>query len=153
MDNAQVNGAQVVQYAFEIEIAAAPDRVWNALTEHLGQWWLPDFHMLGTDSIVTFEAVPGGRLYEQNGDHGLLWYTVIAVAPGNSLDLAGYCTAEWGGPCSTLLSLKLEKRGDTTVLRVSDGLFGRIGDTQADALSSGWRQIFTDGLKAYVERI
>ncbi len=34
-------------------------RVWRGLVDQLSTWWLPDFHMLGTDSIVVLE--PHGR--------------------------------------------------------------------------------------------
>ena len=70
------------QYELSISIDAPRQRVWRALTDQLGSWWLPDFHMLGEDSIVSLELQAGGRLYEQNGDQELLWYTVLAVAPG-----------------------------------------------------------------------
>ncbi len=114
--------ARVVQYEFEVEIDATASRVWRALTDQLGSWWLPDFHVLGSDSIVTLEPTPGGRLYEQNGSQGLLWYTVLAVAPNELLSLAGHCTADWGGPCSTLLTLKLSETEKGTRLVVSDAL-------------------------------
>ncbi len=143
--------ARVVQYEFEVEIAAAPSRVWRALTDQLSSWWLPDFHVLGSDSVVTLEPMPGGRLFEQSGSSGLLWYTVLAVSPNESLSLAGYCTPDWGGPCSTLLTIKLNEKGNGTRLVVSDALYGRVEDKQVDSLRSGWLQMFEDGLRKFVE--
>lgn len=93
MKTETVEGARVAQYEFELEIAAKPERVWRALTDQLGSWWLPDFHMPGEDSVISLEPFPGGRLLEQCGDGGLLWYTVLAITPNESLSLAGYCTA------------------------------------------------------------
>ncbi len=151
MKNTTTHDARVVEYEFEIEIDAGPERVWRALTDQLSAWWLPDFHMLGADSIVSLEPVPGGRLYEQCGDQGLLWYTVLAVSPPNSLSLAGYCTPEWGGPCSTLLTVKLESKGEGTRVVVSDALYGRVSDDQVSSLYSGWRRLFNDGLKQFAE--
>jgi uncharacterized protein YndB with AHSA1/START domain len=148
---ATTHEARVVQYEFEVDINAAPSRVWRALTDQLSTWWLPDFHVLGKDSIVTLEPVPGGRLFEQNGDKGLLWYTVLAISTNESLSLAGHCTAEWGGPCSTLLTLKLVDNEKGTRLVVSDSLYGRVEDKQAEALKSGWQQMFDDGLRKFVE--
>ena len=72
MKDANVDIARVVQYEFQVEIEATPARVWRALTDQLSSWWLPDFHMLGEDSVVTLEPKPGGRLFEQRGDDGLL---------------------------------------------------------------------------------
>lgn len=45
------------QYEFSIVIEASRARVWRGLTDQLGTWWLPDFHMLGTDSLVTLERM------------------------------------------------------------------------------------------------
>lgn len=143
--------ARVVQYEFEVDIEAAPSRVWRALTDQLSTWWLPDFHVLGSDSIVTLEPVPGGRLFEESGSKGLLWYTVLAVSTNESLSLAGYCTPEWGGPCSTLLTLKLAEHEKGTRLTVSDALYGRVEEKQVESLKSGWQQMFNDGLRKFVE--
>ena len=151
MMSTTVEGARVAQYEFEVEIAAKPERVWRALTDQLGSWWLPDFHMLGPDSVVSLEAKPGGRLFEQCGDGGLLWYTVLSITPNESLSLAGYCTAEWGGPCTTLLTVKLAASGAKTRLTVSDALYGRVSDKQITSLNEGWQQLFGKGLKEFVE--
>ncbi len=151
MIGAKVADARVVQYEFEIEIAAPRERVWRALTDQLSSWWLKDFHVLGEDSIVTLEPTPGGRLYEQRGDASLLWFTVLHVAPPESLSLAGHCTPDWGGPCSTLLTLKLSESDGRTRFSVSDALYGLVTDGQVESLQSGWRVLFTDGLKKVVE--
>lgn len=144
--------ASVVQYEFEIAISADRATVWGALTEQVSAWWLKDFHVLGADSIVTLDPVAGGRLVEQNGDKGLLWYTVIAVAPHEMLSLAGHCTPEWGGPCTTLLTLKLVEEGAATRLVVTDALYGKVTEGQVDSLRSGWMQMFDTGLRGFVER-
>ena len=60
MKTETVEGARVAQYEFELEIAAKPERVWRALTDQLGSWWLPDFQMLGEDSVISLEPFPGG---------------------------------------------------------------------------------------------
>ena len=143
--------ARVVQYEFEVEIDATPARVWRALTDQLSSWWLPDFHVLGSDSIVTLEPTPGGRLYEQSGSQGLLWYTVLAISTNELLSLAGYCTPDWGGPCSTLLTLKLSEAEKGTRLVVSDALYGLVSDKQVESLESGWQQMFDNGLRKFVE--
>ena len=143
--------ARVVQYEFEVDIDAAPSRVWRALTDQLSSWWLPDFHVLGSDSIVTLEPVPGGRLFEQDGSNGLLWYTVLSVSTDESLSLAGYCTPEWGGPCTTILTLKLLETEKGTRLTVSDALYGRVDDKQVESLRSGWQTMFNDGFRKFVE--
>ena len=111
------------QYEFSIVIEASRERVWRGLTDQLGTWWLPDFHMLGTDSTVTLEPHAGGRIFEQKGDQHLLWYTVIAIQKKESLDLVGYINAKYGGPATTMLNVTLSVESDNrTVLRISDSL-------------------------------
>ncbi|MFT5316006.1 MAG: hypothetical protein ACI9UK_001845 [Candidatus Krumholzibacteriia bacterium] len=148
----QISEARVIQYEFEVKIKASPAKVWHALTTELTTWWLADFHMLGEGSVVKLEAFPGGRLFEQNGDSGLLWYNVLAISKEKSISMAGYCTPEWGGPCTTLLTLNLQPEGDKTRLTVSDALYGRVDEKQADSLQSGWLQMFDQGLRLHIEQ-
>ena len=140
------------QYAFSIVIEASRERVWRGLTDQIGTWWLPDFHMLGTDSIVTLEPRAGGRLFEQNGDQHLLWYTVIAIQNNTSLDLVGYINPQYGGPATTMLNATLStESANRTGLRISDSLYGRVSEGLVNSLSSGWQLLFSDGLKRHLE--
>ncbi len=139
-------------YALEIPIAGSRERVWTALTEELSAWWLPDFHVVGPDSVVTLDARAGGALLERRTDGGsLLWYTVQMAVPNESLDLVGHLGKDWGGPATTMLTLRLEARGDETVLHVRDCLVGRTTEESCATQAEGWRTLFTDGLKAHVE--
>ncbi len=141
------------QYEFSITIEASRERVWRGLTDQLSDWWLPDFHMLGEDSIVTLEPEAGGRLFEQSGDQHLLWYTVIAVQQNESIDLVGYISPKYGGPATTMLNATLNiESANRTALRISDSIYGRVSDGLVSSLSSGWQLLFSDGLKAFVER-
>lgn len=145
--------AQLAHYDFAIEIDADVQRVWRALTDQVGSWWLPNFHMLGETSLVELEPRAGGRLVERCEDRELLWYTVISIDPQNSIDLAGYCTAKYGGPATTMLSLEITRVNDRqTRLQVSDSLIGRVTDDFVRSLQSGWKQLFVDGLKSFVEK-
>jgi len=140
-------------YTLEIAIQGSREAVWTALTDEVNAWWLPDFHMVGPDSIVRFEPRAGGTLLESKTDgSSLLWYTVQMAMPAESLHLVGHLGPDWGGPATSLLSLTLETRGDETVLRVRDALYGQVTDAGAAQQQDGWRQLFTDGLKAYVEK-
>ena len=141
------------KYELEIEIEAPRERVWEALTNETDMWWLPDFRMVGEGSAVHFEARAGGHLVESREDGGsLLWYTVQMCMPGESLHLAGHIAPEWGGPATTMLHLALAEKDGKTVLLVQDALFGHVAEKTANSLESGWRQLFTDGLKQHAEK-
>jgi len=143
---------RALKYEFSIDIDAPREAVWTALTQETNAWWLPDFHMVGADSVVTLDARAGGQLVETNEAGGsLLWYEVQMCTPGESLHLVGHIGADWGGPATTMLTIKLEQRGDTTTLRVADALLGCVSASMPDSLEEGWKQLFGAGLKAHVE--
>lgn len=146
-----IHEARVAQYSLQVDMDAPRERVWRALTDQITSWWLPDFHVLGPDSIVTLEPTPGGRLCEERGEASLLWFTVIHVAPLEAMSLAGHCTPDWGGPCSTLLTLQLADRDGGTRLTVRDALYGHVTDGQIESLQSGWKLLFSEGLKKTAE--
>jgi hypothetical protein len=148
---AQLLPTRGVRYALEIGINASALRVWQALTEEIDAWWLPDFHVAGADSTMTLDATPGGHLIERAADGGgILWYTVRACRPPMSLNLMGPLSVDCG-PGVTMLTLLLEEREGGCVLAVADTLFGHITDALVDRLRGGWATLLSDGLKRHAE--
>lgn len=152
MPQVSITEAGVTSYEVSVSIQSSKDRVWRGLTDQLNAWWLPDFHMLGTDSIVTLELKPGGRMYEETEGGGLLWYTVLAFDVEKSLDVVGFCTPQWGGPATSMLSFRLADDGDGTLLTMTDALSGHVSQKQVDSLHSGWTDLLAKGLKPYLEQ-
>ena len=152
MTGAKILETRAAIYEMEIPIEAPRERVWRALTEEINAWWLPDFHMTGEGSVVTFEARAGGQLYErhENGK-SLLWCTVTMCDPGVSIQMFGHIAPDWGGPTASMLKFHLEDRDSGTLFRITDALFGHVSDDSVESLQGGWRWLMTDGLKAYVE--
>ena len=140
------------QIELELTIDAASERVWEALTDETDAWWLGDFRAVGADSQVRFDARPGGTLSESRADgSGLVWYQVQMVDPGRSLYLVGHTAPDWGGPILSMLKLALTAVDGGCRLQISDALMGRVGEEQIGQLSEGWKRLFGDGLKRYVE--
>ncbi|MFT4542399.1 MAG: hypothetical protein ACI841_004867 [Planctomycetota bacterium] len=150
--SAQVLETRTLTYSLELTIEATPEQVWNSLTEEINAWWLPDYHMTGPDSIVTFDTRAGGQLREETpSGASLLWYTVHMCVPHSSVDLIGHLSAAYGGPATTMLHLGLEAINAGTRLSITDSMIGHMSDGTMKSLSEGWMQLFRDGLKSYVE--
>ncbi len=144
--------AQVGSYELEIDINSSRENVWKALTKETNAWWLPSFHMVGEGSIINMRAEAGGQLLEkkENGA-GLLWCTVHAVDPGNSIHFVGHSFPAWGGPGTSMLIFNLEDNGNGCKLKVSDHHFGLVTEQHLTSLQEGWTLLFTEGLKKHCE--
>ena len=141
-------------YELEIAIDASRERVWKAIFEETNFWWLPDFHVVEAESTVTFDPSPGGRgLVEDTADGGgLLWYSVQMVLPDQfKVYLFGHIAPEWGGPATSNLRLSVEETESGCVLQVTDARHGYMDEAHIQSNQEGWTQLFTDGLKQYVE--
>ncbi len=151
MGNEQLN-TSALSYDLAVEISATKTQVWQALTTDVNAWWLPDFHMLGPKSTMSFDVRGGGTLVETRPDGAsLLWYTVHMVQPEETLHLTGHIAPDFGGPATTMLRLKLEERDGVTTLLVHDAIYGHIDESAASCLEIGWAQLFGEGLKRFVE--
>lgn len=147
-----VHKSQVAFFELEIRIAVAPQRVWTAITQEINQWWLADFRCAPHSKEIKMEPWPGGRLYEEAPEGGgLLWFNVAAITPPESLHLAGYIIPPYGGPATTLLYLSLTKTPSGTLLKVHNSVLGYVSKTQLNQTVEGWRQLFAEGLKPFVE--
>lgn len=136
-------------YQFDVPIQAPPARVWKALVEEIDEWWLDDFRMTGPDAIVALEAFAGGRLWEQSAAGSLMWYQVQMIqVPDRMIYLVGFLAPDFGGPATSHVKLVVTPSGSQSVLTFSDSLLGNASGQQ---LEESWKQLFTDGLKPFVE--
>jgi len=145
-------GARIATYRFEVSIARGASDVWTCMTDDIDAWWMTGFRALGADSRVSLSAEAGGQLIERasNGD-SLQWYRVQMVSPGRSLHLVGDIAPDWGGPTTSMLKLELEDRARGCALIVSDALVGNVTEASADRAEAGWKKLFGEGLKRFVE--
>lgn len=154
MIGSELKPAACHHYEIEIEISAPRKRVWQAIFEETNSWWLPDFHVAGEDSVVTFDTMPGGPGLMEAAPNGsvLQWYTVQMFLPVDfKIYLVGNVAPEWGGPTTSNLKLAVLETESGCRLQVSDARHGNVDDAQAKSYEDGWRQLFTDGLKKFVE--
>ncbi len=149
---AKIMETRAIQIELEIPIEASRERVWDALTNEVNDWWLPDFRVSGKPERVVFEPRVGGGLYEDAGNGaGLLWFTVVSLKPQESMHLVGQICPPFGGPATAMLYLVLEERGSETLLKITNALVGHVSDDAVDSIESGWRYLYEQGLKKFVE--
>ncbi len=147
--------AGIVDVALEWPVAASVQRVWQALFQAPETWWPAAHRAAGQGAVMRFEARLGGRLREEDADGGgIVWYEVIALDPLRSVDLAGHLATRYGGPASSLLHIEIVpgERDGTSLLKLTDSVFGRIGPELRASLAGGWQAILGDGLVAHLER-
>ncbi|QDV42588.1 hypothetical protein Enr13x_24360 [Stieleria neptunia] len=145
-----------VQYELEIEIKADRTVVWKALIEQPDRWWLPDFRMVDEASTVEFDVRPGGHGLIESRDGGgfLVWYTIQFYQPDEfKIYLVGNVAPDWGGPSTSNLCLSLDRRGDGSVLKLSDTHHGHVSEAYMGSLKDGWAKLFGEGLRRHVESV
>ena len=142
--------ATVIGLSFELKTPR--ERVWRAITEEIAAWWPRELHCGGADARMSFDARLGGHLAEQWGSgSGLIWYTVIAIEPGASLDLAGHVTAKFGGPAVSQLSIRLEEKNGATKISIHDGVLGPQRPDMNQRIAEGWSLAFGNSLEGHLE--
>jgi DNA-binding transcriptional ArsR family regulator len=147
--------AGVVEVALEWPVAASVQKVWNALFNQPEKWWPMEHRAGGTGAVMKFEPQIGGRFYEERPDGGgVLWYTVYALEPMRSVDLRGNLASRYGGPATSLIHIEIEPAAadGTSILKLTDSTFGRLGPEIRASLHSGWQAIVGEGLVAHLAR-
>ncbi len=139
--------------ALEWPVAASVQQVWEALLRRPERWWPAEHRACGPGSAMSLEPVLGGELREEQGGQGIVWYRVMAIEPLRSVDLIGHLAARYGGPATSMLHIELVPGAadGTSLIKLTDSVFGRIGPDLRASLSAGWQAIVGGGLVAHVE--
>lgn len=144
--------AKTVKILLEIPIEAPIDHVWKALLHDVGIWWRKDFHTSPRTKAFIVEPKVGGRMYEDYGnDEGLLWANVIVLDSPNTIEFKGHLSPAFGGPAMSFLKLSLKEEGSGTILTLDDTVFGDVSENTKKELTSGWKLLYEDTFKSYVE--
>jgi len=143
-------GIGSVEVQLEVTVHAPQKRVWEALVHETTHWWPKSFYTDPKTKKFVIEPRLGGRVFEDyGGGEGFTWYTVNGVESPNFLLLVGYMAPPFGGPSASLLRLGLSAVGaNETKLEITDAAFGQVAGCDSE---SGWREIFHDNFRAYVE--
>lgn len=144
-----------VDVALDLDIGGSIQTVWRLLFDKPETWWPADFRAGPAGSRMVLDERVGGSLREERADGGgLLWYSVIALDPLRSLDLAGHLASRYGGPATTLLHIELAPgtAEGSTLFKLTDSVFGKLGPGFKASAASGWQAIFGDSFKTLAEQ-
>ena len=93
---APVSGAKVLDSSatgFTIEntatVATDPKATWDALVNHVDDWWPKGHSWFGKDGKFSIDARAGGCFCEKAGDQSALHMTIGFAAPGKLLRMLG----------------------------------------------------------------
>lgn len=141
----------------EVEIAAPPARVWEALTKEIAAWWgAPYLYSTAASAEpakdIRLDARLGGELFEDwGGGDGAVWGRVVEMRRGVLLELVGtFCVT---GATHGVVDFELEAKGKATILKFSHRAIGDFDDPEklAAGFSEGWKDLLGTRLKAWVE--
>lgn len=141
-----------INILMEIPIKAGINKVWDCLIKDVNLWWRKDFYTSPKTKKFILEPKIDGRMYEDYGnDEGLLWANVIVLDSPNTIELKGHLSPDFGGPAMSFLKLSLKENGNSTTLTLSDTVFGDVSESTKKELTSGWKLLYEEGFKKYVE--
>lgn len=133
----------------EISIGAPRERVYDALTQRIGDWWA---YRLGEDknSPLLLEPKIGGAFYEDFGNgQGALWGTVTYLKKPEEIRLQGLLGMH--GAVNSSYKYVLEDKGFSTMLKLSHHAVGLIEPGWEEGHRKGWGELLGVFLKEFVE--
>jgi DNA-binding transcriptional ArsR family regulator/uncharacterized protein YndB with AHSA1/START domain len=144
------DAARSIHVVQEVPILASPERVFQALTDGLGEWWGAPYLYDQNSTDIVLDARPGGLLREALPDGGgAIWATVVEVRPNKALELSGLIGMS--GAVAGLVRFEIEPAEGGCVLKLDHRAVGDIGEQTASNYHAGWGDLLGDRLKAFVE--
>ena len=133
----------------EIRIRGNQRKVFDFLTQRVGEWWGAHFLMTKSPKDLKIELKVGGRVYEDSGgDEGALWGTVSHLEAPSRLEWRG--AMGMSGAITGVVCFELEAEGDDTLLKLWHWAAGQVTEKQKAGYTFGWKDL-TGRLKLLVE--
>jgi DNA-binding transcriptional ArsR family regulator/uncharacterized protein YndB with AHSA1/START domain len=145
MSEQSTSAVSLFHTELEVPIKASPERVYQALTRDIADWWDPD-RSWGRGKLV-LEPEVGKRMWEDFGNgEGALFGTVTYVEHNKKLEIG------LGSGVQGYIRLELVPQEGGTVLKFSYRAFGEISERSRQRFPEGWKQLLAVNLPAYLER-
>lgn len=94
-----------------LQVAAPPETVYTSLVRFVGEWWDPEHTYSGDAKNLSIVAEPGGCFCEILPAGGVQHGTVVNVAPGKLLRVAGSFGPLQEAGVSGAMTWQMEKSG------------------------------------------
>ena len=152
IDNLTTLETRAIKYAFEIDIQAPVQKVWDLLSNDSSSWFPDTYKSSPKTKGFIMEHKVGGSFYEDHGDgNGRLLGTVIALDVPNRVQIQGPVTPEWGGPGSQIFAMELVATATGCTFKFDDSLFGHIPQEVVEARHGSFKELFGVHLKKAAE--
>ena len=144
----EMEAGRLVKIETEVEIEAATDVVFKAITVDMDAWWPFRFKPHGKMVVQPFA---GGRCYEDWGDgagahHG----TIVWWEPGSKVVITGPGVMYRGFECYDVQSVTPNETGTGCVYKKSTTFWGAVPEATVKMFRDGSKAILHEHLKAYV---
>jgi uncharacterized protein YndB with AHSA1/START domain len=140
-----------VRVEVSVDIAAHPDRVWDALVDEPSAWWGAPYLLLEGASTIELPLRAGEPVVEHLGDASALWGVVTLCDPGREYAWHGQMGMGPSADGEVRFSLELGP-GGTRVTVVHDAvvLWGSGAAALRASYDAGWLDLL-ERLRALVE--
>jgi uncharacterized protein YndB with AHSA1/START domain len=135
----------------KIFIEAKREKVFEALTTNVSNWWGRPFIINEQTTNIILEPKIGGRFFESwEKEQGYKWGEVTYLKNNEILEITGPFgkrDALFGKVCFTL-----ENHKTGTNILLSHQMFGQVDEETKKGYSSGWEDLIGKRLKTFVEK-
>ena len=150
VDMSTTEQSNVFKIEQEVLIDAPRNRVFQALTEKIGDWWEFRIAPKGVRSQLSLDPKPGGQFIERWGDNeGAVWGTVYYINSYEEIRLIGHLGMK--GAVNSAYTYRLLEQEGKTLLQLSHAASGIIEEHWEEEHSKGWTYLLGKLLKEYVE--
>jgi len=137
---------RVVKIELEVDIAAPPELVFDALTKNMDHWWP---HRMNEGGVVRHEARLGGAISEEWTGGGALYGEIIVFDPPRKC--ASTAVGFMGGAYTVANEDVVEATETGSRYKKSMRLWGDVPVELEDMFRQGSAAIMKESLKAYCE--
>lgn len=124
----------------QVEIAAQPSQVWEAITGDVSAWWGAPYLLLPDTRSIQVDPRLGGLVYEEAAESSGLWGQVTLIEPLRAIEWTG---PQGMGPTASgtvRISVADSTEHGTTVTLEHEAI-GAFGEGTQASYDHGWRDL------------